>query len=153
MVFGACSTNPREASGLDPEAVHATCRINDLPRTEVEVAEAARCSGQAFRNAYHALNRELELPAAVQRPAQYIPQLASELGVPEHVRVRAVDIATRAADRGLSNGQRPPGFAAACLLVAAEREAFVVTQKDVAAVAGVSAMTVRKQRNRVRAGL
>jgi transcription initiation factor TFIIIB Brf1 subunit/transcription initiation factor TFIIB len=143
----------RSIEAVGAAAVYATCRINGLPRTEAEVAEAARCSARAFRNAYHALNRELELPAAVQRPARYIPQFASELGVPEHVWVRAVDIATRAADLGLSNGQRPSGFAAACLLVAAEREAFAVTQKEVAAVAGVSAMTVRKQRNRVRARL
>jgi transcription initiation factor TFIIB len=143
----------RSIEAVGAAAVYATCRINGLPRTEAEVAEAARCSTRRFRNAYHALNRELELPAAVQRPAQYIPQFASELGVPEHVRIHAVDIATRAADRGLSNGQRPSGFAAACLLVAAEREAFAVTQKEVAAVAGASVMTVRKQRDRVRAGL
>lgn len=134
-------------------AVYAVCRVNGLPRTETEVAAAARCTDRAFRNAYHVLNRELALPAATQRPEQYIPQFASELGVPEHVRSRALEIARAAAERGLSNGQRPSGFAAACLLVAVDREGISVMQREIAGVAGVSTMTIRKQRNRIRVGL
>mgnify|MGYP000743051555 CR=1 FL=1 len=134
-------------------AVYGTCRINGLPRTESEVAEAARCGAEAFRNAYHVLNRELELPTAPQRPEQYLPQFASKLGVPDVVQLKAADIARRAAERGLSNGQQPSGVAAACLHVAAERSMFSITQRELATTADVSAMTIRKQRNRIQAEL
>lgn len=141
----------RSIESFGAAVVYAVTRINGLPRTEAEVAEAARCTFEAFRNAYHVMNRELALPAAPQRPRQYIPQFVSAVDAPERVRVLAVEIAERAAMSGLSNGQQPSGFAAACLLVAAKRSEVRVTQTELAEVADVSAMTVRKQRNRIRA--
>jgi transcription initiation factor TFIIB len=140
----------RSIEAFGAAVVYAVTRINALPRTESEVAEAARCAAESFRNAYHVLNRELDLPAAPQRPQQYIPQFASAVGAPERVRIHAVDIAERAAGRGLSNGQRPSGFAAACLLVATNREGVRVTQAELAEVADVSPITIRKQRDRIR---
>jgi transcription initiation factor TFIIB len=141
----------RSIESFGAAAAYAVIRVNGLPRTETEVAEAARCTAEAFRNAYHVLNRELDLPTAPQRPRQYIPQFASALNLPNRVRIRAVELAEWAAERGLSNGQRPSGFAAACLLVAATRGDVRVTQTELASVADVSPMTVRKQRDRIRA--
>jgi transcription initiation factor TFIIB len=140
----------RSIEAFGAAVVYAVVRINALPRTESEVADAARCAAESFRNAYHVLNRDLGLPAAPQRPRQYIPQFASAVDVPERVRIRAVDIAERAAGLGLSNGQRPSGFAAACLLVAANREGVRVTQVELASVADVTPITIRKQRDRIR---
>ena len=143
----------RSIESFGAAAVYAVVRVNGLPRTESELADAARCTAEAFRNAYHVLNRELDLPAAPQRPRQYIPQFASAVEAPDGVRVRAVELAESAAERGLSNGQRPSGFAAACLLVAANRVGVQVTQTDLAAIADVSPMTIRKQRDRIRTEL
>jgi len=141
----------RSIESFGAAVVYAVIRVNGLPRTESEVAEAARCAEESFRNAYHVLNRELDLPAAPQHPQQYIPQFASAVNAPERVRIRAVEIAEWATGRGLSNGQRPSGVAAACVLVAANREGVRVTQTDLASVADVTPITIRKQRDRIRA--
>ena len=143
----------RSIEAVGAAVVYAVVRVNGLPRTESEVAEAARCTAEAFRNAYHVLNRELNLPAAPQRPDQYIPQFASTVDAPERVRSRAVELAETVVERGLSNGQRPSGVAAACILVAANRADVRVTQTELAAVADVTPITIRKQRDRIRAEL
>lgn len=134
-------------------AVYGVCRVNGLPRTEAEVTKAARCSAKSFRNAYHVLNRELGLPAVPQRPEQYLPQFASKLDIPDSIQLRAVDIARKAAELGLSNGQQPTGVAAACLLVAVEHGPISLTQSELATVANVSTMTIRRHRNRIQAEL
>ena len=140
----------RSIESFGAAVVYAVVRINGLPRTESEVARAARSTAEAFRNAYHVLNRELNLPAAPQRPDQYIPQFASTVDVPERVRSHAIDLAEKVIERGLSNGQRPSGVAAACILVAANRAGVRVTQTELAAVADVTPITIRKQRDRIR---
>ena len=115
MVSEACPTNPREASGLDPEAVHGACRCNERSQLLDDIVTVATVGESRVTNAYKTLNEELELAAKPATPTMYIPRLASDLDCPERLRRRARALAEAAEDAGVTSGVHPAGFAAACL--------------------------------------
>lgn len=137
----------RSIESIGAGCVYAVCRINDLPRTIDEIASVAAVNQEKVRNGYRVLNRELDLPTPPQRPRQYLPGLASAFDLPVRTERRAREIATEATEDGLSTGVNPSGFAAACLAVAAAEQGIKVIQRDLAAEADVSPVTVRTHRD------
>ena len=145
MVEWACLINPREdASGLDSEAVHATCRTASVSRTLGEVVEHAKATEDELRAAYDALNRELGLPTGPIDPTEYLPRFATRLDLPRGVERRARELATRAHESGAVAGRNPGGVAAACLYAAAREADGGCTQAEAAEVADVTPVTLRK---------
>jgi transcription initiation factor TFIIB len=118
MVSEACPTNPREASRVDPEAVHGACRCNGRSQLLDDIVAVATVGESRVTNAYKTLNEELGLPAKPATPTMYIPRLASDLDCPDRIRRRARALAEAAEDAGVTTGVHPAGFAAACLYTA-----------------------------------
>lgn len=133
----------RSLEGFAAAAVYATCRLLGFSRTRSEILDVARASHDEFKAAYDALNRELGLPIGPIDPREYVPRFASALGVPNEVERRATELVRSAHDAGLVNGRNPSGIAAACLYAAAVECEYELTQREAAAVADVSPVTVR----------
>ncbi|WP_435349217.1 transcription initiation factor IIB [Haloarchaeobius sp. HRN-SO-5] len=138
----------RSIEGVAAACVYATARCNGLPRTLDDVAGPAKVARSRIERSYRVLNVELGLPAKPVTPSEFVPRLASDLGVPDHFRRRARDLAREAEAAGVTNGVQPSGFAAACLYKAGA-PANWVTQQEVAAAANTSAATVRAHRDRL----
>ncbi|ELY72156.1 transcription initiation factor TFB [Natrinema pellirubrum DSM 15624] len=93
------------------------------------------------------MNVELELPAQPIAATDRILRLATELEVPDHVRRRALELAQRACERGLTIGCRPSGVAAGCLYLAAQRVGLCLSQQRIADIASTSPNTLRSRRD------
>jgi len=137
----------RSLEGFAAGSVYAVCRCRSLPCLTDEIAEVARCSEQALKNAYSILNVELGLETAIQTPQDLIPKFADELDLPQLVRRRARTLAERAIDAGLDNGRHPAGIAAATLYLAAQDHGLSITQAEIADIADVSIVTLRARRD------
>lgn len=142
----------RSIEAVSAAAVYAACRVTGTPRTLDDVTPLARVSRSKVATAYGMLNYELQLPAKPRKPAVFLPRLISALGLPERVERRARDVLAQRGEGG-GTGANPVGVAGGALLLAAadceERGRF--TQADLAEVAGVSPMTLRKHRDALRA--
>lgn len=133
----------RSIEGFSAASVYASCRIGSLSRTEAEVVEVASANLVEFRTAYSAMNRELGLPTGPIDPAEYLPRFASELDLPTTVETRARDYLESLRTDGYLAGRNPSGIAAACLYAAAVEEEHPITQREAAAVADVTPVTLR----------
>jgi len=133
----------RSIEGFAAAAVYATCRTASVARTIEEVVAVSQGTRAELKAAYAALNRELGLPTGPIDPREYVPRFATELDLPASVERRARGLVDAAHDRDLVAGRNPGGVAAACLYTAARRADLAVTQQRAAAVADVSAVTLR----------
>ncbi len=134
----------RSLEGFAAATVYAVCRTRSIARTVDEVVADARADEGELRAAYDALNRELGLPTGPIDPAEYVPRFASELGLPDAVERRALELAALGREATIAGGRDPSGFAAGCLYTAAQDHGHGLTQTDAADAAGVSPVTLRK---------
>jgi transcription initiation factor TFIIB len=141
----------RSIEAMAAGCVYAVCRLTNHTRTLDVVVEVSRVDHDAIWNAYSVLNRELELPTPPRRPREYIPGHASAVDLPPETERFARQLAERAFEAEISIGPNPSGFAAACLEVAADQQDVEVYQYELAEAAGVSPMTVRKNREALQA--
>ncbi|MBX0298307.1 transcription initiation factor IIB [Haloarcula nitratireducens] len=140
----------RSIEGIAAGCVYAVCRVNGITRTMEEVAESAQVEQSRVLNGYRTLNEALALPVPPQSPSAFVRKLASELDLPPEVIYDATMLAERAHTTGTSAGRHPAGFAATCLGVVADEYGHSVMQRTLADAAGVSALTVRNNRETVR---
>lgn len=115
--------------------------------TKADINEYSRESGTSLDTAYATLNSELELPTPSRQPREFIPRFLDELSIgdSEYVQRRAMELAQRASEAGICIGQNPRGVAAACLYQSLQEIDACVIQADLATIAGVSEVTIRKQ--------
>ncbi|WP_226483198.1 transcription initiation factor IIB [Natrinema amylolyticum] len=137
----------RSLEAVAAASVYAIARCNGLGRSRTEVASSARCDQERLTTAYDAMNVELELPAQPTSAADRIPRLATDLEVPDQVRRRALALAQKARETGITISCRPSGVAAGCLYLAAERAEFCLSQRQIADIAGTSPNTLRNRRD------
>ncbi|MFW5938984.1 MAG: transcription initiation factor IIB [Halolamina sp.] len=133
----------RSIEGFASAAVYAACRVAGVSRTTEEIVDVAKATADEHRAAYDALNRDLGLPVSAAEPAEFVARFASDLDLGQAVRRRARDLAEDAVASGHANGRNPGGVAAGALYLAARQEDEAITQADAAAVANVTAVTVR----------
>lgn len=133
----------RSIEGFAAAAIYAACRINQLSRTQTEIANAASATLAEFRVAYDAMNRELGLPTGPIDPREYLPRFASRLDLGPEIEQRAREYAADIVECGDHCGRHPGGVAAACLYAAASDEGHPLTQQEAADVADVTPVTLR----------
>ena len=130
-------------------SVYAACRCNQTPRTITDVAEQAKVDADALQSTYNTLNAGLDIPAPPRPPVAFIPQHASELNVPDCVRVTARDLAAAAADATVAMGCDPCAFAGSCLYQAARNHSYPLTQDEIGDVADTCGQTIRAHLERL----
>lgn len=134
----------RSLEGFAAAAVYAACRLAGVSRTIEEVLDVARADEGELKVAYAALNRKLGLAIGPIDPREYLPRFANQLGLSAAVERRATELLTDALDHDRIGGRNPCGVAAASLYAAARTAGTDCTQADAAAVADVSAATIRQ---------
>lgn len=123
--------------------IYAVCRSNGVPRTFNEVARACHADVKLIRRAYSKVSRELHLAADLARPEDYVERFCSMLCLSQSVRPLALRYLATVTGPGEGQGKSPLGIAAAAIYIAARDSGELVTQKEVARVAGVSEVTLR----------
>lgn len=135
----------RAIESMMAAALYAACRIHGVPRTLDEVSRYTKSSRKDIARCYRLLVRELNLKIPIVDATEYAQRIASMLGLSGATAKLAVDIIQKARELGITAGRDPAGIAAASVYIAALINDERRTQKEVAAAAGVTEVTVRNR--------
>ena len=103
--------------------------------------DVARCCGEVVGR--------LRLRVPLPNLAFFVPRICERLGLSHTTARKAVEIAERARELGVSGGRDPAGLAAAAVYLAAQLSGEHRIQRLVAKAAGVTEVTVRNNYKRV----
>jgi transcription initiation factor TFIIB len=126
-------------------SLYAACRKLRVPRPLKEISKASTREHPEVSRSYRLLHRELKLKMPVDDPMKFVSGIASKLNVRESTQHKAVDILRMARERQGLSGKDPRGIAAAALYMACLDNDDKRIQKDVAAAAGTTEVTLRNR--------
>lgn len=125
--------------------IHVTAREHHVPFPLKQIAEFSPVSLDRIKSAVSKLVREFPVQVVPPLPTMFIPRFASEAGLPNEVRQRAIRISEAIIEDGKHVGQSPTGVAAATLYGAAKECEVAITQEDLASIAFISSVTLSRQ--------
>jgi transcription initiation factor TFIIB len=135
----------RSIESVVAAAVYVACRLKHFPRTLDEIAYYTKANRKEIARCYRLLVRELQIKVPLANPIDYISRMASLLDLSGKVMKTAAEILQKAREKAITAGKDPAGLAAAAIYIATLLEGEKKTQKEIAAVAGVTEVTVRNR--------
>jgi len=143
-------TRGRSIDSVVAAALYAACRKSRMACSIQKIAEVLGFREGAdprreIARCYRLLVRDLNLRIPVINPEYFVSHITSELGLPDTVEAEAIKIVRLAKEAGITAGKDPSGVAAAAVYIAAIKQGYRKTQKDVASKAGVTEVTVRNR--------
>jgi len=143
----------RSISSIIAASLYAACRDGQIPRSLKDVAAVSNVKKKDLARSYRLLYREMDLSMPVADPARCVSGIASRAELTEKTQRRAQEILRMARAARISAGKDPMGLAASALYVACTLEGEQKTQKDVAAAARVTEVTIRNRYKSLRQAL
>ncbi len=125
--------------------IYAICRQYGIPRTLDEISNVAEIPKKEIGRTYRLITQELELKIPLTNPRFYITRFITALKLSGETQEKAIEILSRAMEKGLISGRGPMGVAAAAVYIASVISGERRTQKEVADVAGVTEVTIRNR--------
>jgi len=125
--------------------LHAACRFHKIPRPLKKIAQASTREYSEVARSYRLLLRELNLKMPIDDPMKFVPGIASKLNVRQNTELHAINILRRAKQMRELSGKDPRGMAAAALYMACIENDDKRIQKEVAAAAGTTEVTLRNR--------
>jgi len=135
----------RSIDAFAAASLYAACRSNRVPRPLKKVARASTRDLSEVARTYRLLVRELKLKMPIDDPMKFVPSIASKLNLRHDTEIHAVEILRRARARQGLSGKDPQGLAAAALYMACLETDDRRIQKEVAAAAGTTEVTLRNR--------
>lgn len=136
----------RSIDAMVGAAIYAACRLRKSPRSLEEISEHSRVHKKKMGASYRLLVTKLGLRMPVSEPANYVPRLVSDLGLPGEVQNKALEILDQAKEvGGLVTGRDPRGLASAAIYIASILTDNRVTQRQIALAASVTEVTIRNR--------
>ncbi len=135
----------RSAKTVVTAAIYVACRLNNMPRTLEEISAASGVERKEIGRTYRFISRELGLKIVPTSPMDYVPRFCSKLKLSQDVKTKTIEILKEGADKELLSGRGPTGVAAAVIYIATVLCNERKTQKKIAAVAGVTEVTIRNR--------
>jgi len=135
----------RSIESMVAAAIYAACRQNRIPRTLDEVAQASNTKKREIGKSYRLLLRTLLAKITPMASINFIPRLVNKLNLSQEVQKLAITILEKARSLGLTSGRGPMGIAAASIYIACVLQHIKCTQRDIAASANVTEVTIRNR--------
>ncbi|MFC7155167.1 transcription initiation factor IIB family protein [Halomarina halobia] len=135
----------RSIEGVATSALYAACRKEGIPRSLEEVSEVSRVERKEIGRTYRYISQSLGLEMEPVDPQAYVSRFCSELDLSEEVRAKTNEIIEVTTEKGLLSGKSPTGYAAAAIYAASLLCNEKKTQREVAAVAQVTEVTIRNR--------
>ena len=134
-------------------SLYAACRLHKVPRPLKRIAQASTREYSEIARSYRLLLRELKLRMPIDDPMKFVPGIASKLNVRQDTELHAINILRKAKQRQGLSGKDPRGLAAAALYMACIENDDKRIQKEVAAAAGTTEVTLRNRLKGLKATL
>jgi len=135
----------RSISAIMAACVYAACRKMGKPRSLKEIAGVSRVRLKDIARCYRLLLQEISIKMPIPDPGSYISKVAAKVNIREPVQNKARELLRQAEKAKAVTGKDPMGLAAAALYVASELFGEKKTQKEIAAAAAVTEVTVRNR--------
>lgn len=126
-------------------SLYAACRLHRIPRPLKRVGKESTREYSEVARSYRLLLRELKLRMPIDDPMKFVSGIASKLNLRHETEREAIDILRRAGERQGLSGKDPRGVAAAALYMACIEKGDRRIQKDIAAAAGTTEVTLRNR--------
>ena len=143
----------RSIPGVLAAALYVACRESGTPRTLNDMSHQINVKRKDISRCYRLLLRELDLNMPVVNPIICTSRIASEAGLSEKVKRRALTILKDANEMEITAGKDPMGLAAAALYLSCVLNGENTTQKVIALAAGVTEVTIRNRYKGLRESL
>ncbi|HKC78726.1 MAG TPA: TFIIB-type zinc ribbon-containing protein [Nitrosopumilaceae archaeon] len=143
----------RSIPGVLAAALYVACRESGTPRTLNDMSRQINVKRKDISRCYRLLLRELDLNMPVVNPIICTSRIASEAGLSEKVKRRALTILKDANEMEITAGKDPMGLAAAALYLSCVLNGENTTQKVIAQAAGVTEVTIRNRYKGLRESL
>jgi transcription initiation factor TFIIB len=143
----------RSIPGVLAAALYVACRESGTPRTLNDMSHQINVKRKDISRCYRLLLRELDLNMPVVNPIICTSRIASEAGLSEKVKRRALTILKDAHEMEITAGKVPMGLAAAALYLSCVLNGENTTQKVIAMAAGVTEVTIRNRYKGLRESL
>lgn len=135
----------RSIQGVAAAAIYMSCRKCNIARTLDEIAHVTYVGKKEIGRCYRFLAKELDEFVPPIFPAKYISKFSNQLLVVGKAENVAASIIETAKCLRLTSGRGPTGIAAAATYIASFLAGEKKTQREVAAVANVTEVTIRNR--------
>ena len=135
----------RSVNGLVAACVYAACRDAETPRTLDDVADGINVRRKDVARCYRLIFRELDLKVPIADPVNGVARIASEAGLGEKTKRKAITLLNKAKKIGMAAGKDPMGLAAAALYLACISDGGNTTQRNISDASGVTEVTIRNR--------
>ena len=135
----------RSIHGLVASCIYAACRDTETPRTLDDVADGINVRRKDVARCYRLIFRELDLKVPIADPINGVARIASEAGLGEKTKRKAIALLNKAKKNGLVAGKDPMGLAAAALYLACISDGGNTTQRNISNASGVTEVTIRNR--------
>ncbi|MDE1856272.1 MAG: hypothetical protein KGH49_03500, partial [Candidatus Micrarchaeota archaeon] len=137
----------RSSRAIAAASIKIACRLNDITRTDDQIIKTAVLRPKEFRRSYRILVSGLDMAQqinhTVQDPKNFISTAINGLDISRQTLLKAHEILDRAKEKGVADGKSPLTMASFAVYAACLLEGENISQKDLAAAAGTSTVTLR----------
>jgi len=138
-------TRARSTEKLIAACVYVASKMQDMPKTLNEVAEASKLDKHVIAKTYKLLLRRLGMKLMPTSPVDFVGRFASELGLNPDIQTKTVKMIEKIQKMGLNSGKNPTSLAAVSLYITALLNKTKVTQTKIAKVSGITETTLRNR--------
>jgi transcription initiation factor TFIIB len=135
----------RSISAFIVASIYAACRKLNVPRSLVEISNAANIDHTFAAKCYRTLIRYLKLNLPVTDSNIYVSKIANKARVSGKTYRRALEILKVIKENPISYGKDPNALAVAVLYTACLKEGEKVAQSHIAAAGNISVVTLKKR--------
>ncbi len=135
----------RSVKSMLAAVVYAACRRTHTPRSMAEVADHFMITEKELGKSLRLLFKRMGVNIPPPSPSDYIPVIASKLGLPDKLIARSLQIVKMAREKGITTGKEPWGISAAAIYLACQEAGIHRTQREISLAAGVTEVTIRNR--------
>jgi transcription initiation factor TFIIB len=134
----------RKIEKIAASIVFIVSRNQGIPRTMKEFSSASGISERDLGKNYRYVGKEMKVDVSTILPENFVPRYSSQIDLSGETQADARQLIIQARKQGLTSGRSPDGVAAAAIYMAAKENDEKVTQREIAEIAGVTEVTIRK---------
>ncbi len=138
-------TRGRSIAALVLASLYAACREANTPRTLQDIASAGNVSQKDLSRHVRILINTLDLKLESYDSADFVNRIASTVGISERTQRDALDILSKAKEKGFASGKNPMALAATSLYLSCIVNSEKQTQKKLSNASGISIVTIRNR--------
>ncbi len=124
-------------------SVYVSCRQSGIPRSIIDVSQAAFVTKKQVSRACRILIEVLDLNLGFCEPLEFVAKIANEAKITEQTSRNALKLLHKLSEEGLTNGKNPVVLAAATLYLSCLLNGEHKLQSEIAKASGATATALR----------